>query len=91
MSHTKQEYNSVLSACREVFIKKNDDYGTSWRLFRPSSLTDQIYIKAQRIRNIEESGKNAVGDDDQSVYAFQGAKVSNMLDFAKCYDEGLKT
>ena len=63
MSQTKQEYNEVLHACREVFLKKNEDYGTSWRLFRPSSLTDQIYIKAHRIRNIEESGKNAVGDD----------------------------
>ena len=63
MSQTKQEYNEVLTACREVFLKKNQDYGTSWRLFRPSSLTDQIYIKAQRIRNIEESGNNAVGDD----------------------------
>ena len=63
MTQTKQEYNEVLHACREVFLKKNEDYGTSWRLFRPSSLTDQIYIKAQRIRNIEESGKNAVGDD----------------------------
>jgi len=63
MSNTKQEYTHVLNACREVFLKKNQDYGTSWRLFRPSSLTDQIYIKAQRIRNIEETGRNAVGDD----------------------------
>ena len=53
----------MIKSCKSVFLRKNEDYGTSWRLFRPSSLTDQIYIKAQRIRNIEDSGKNAVGDD----------------------------
>ncbi|PHX92264.1 MAG: hypothetical protein CK532_04020 [Flavobacteriales bacterium] len=68
MSDTNQEYATILFACREVFLKKNEDYGTSWRLFRPSSLTDQIYIKAQRIRNIEESGRNAVGDNIRSEF-----------------------
>lgn len=68
MPDTNQEYAAILFSCREVFLKKNEDYGTSWRLFRPSSLTDQIYIKAQRIRNIEESGRNAVGDDIRSEF-----------------------
>ena len=63
MQDTKKQYNTVIKSCKSVFLRKNEDYGTSWRLFRPSSLTDQIYIKAQRIRNIEDSGKNAVGDD----------------------------
>lgn len=63
MSNTSVQYDSVVSRCKEIFQKKNKDYGPSWRLFRPSSLTDQILIKAQRIRNIESSGKNHVGDD----------------------------
>lgn len=61
--NTKEQYQEVLNKCRAVFLKKNSDYGASWRLFRPSSLTDQLFIKAQRIRNIEESGVNNVGDD----------------------------
>ena len=68
MNETKKQYSAAIKQCKSVFLKKNEDYGPSWRLFRPSSLTDQIYIKAQRIRNIEESGKNAVGDDIQSEF-----------------------
>lgn len=68
MDLTRQQYNEVLGKCREIFVKKNTDYGTSWRLFRPSSITDQIFIKAQRIRNIETSGKNLVGDDIASEF-----------------------
>lgn len=63
MPSTKEQYDEVIQKCQNVFEKKNRDYGPSWRLFRPSSLTDQIYIKAQRIRNIEQTGKNHVGDD----------------------------
>jgi hypothetical protein len=47
MQDTKKQYNTVIKSCKSVFLRKNEDYGTSWRLFRPSSLTDQIYIKAQ--------------------------------------------
>ena len=65
---TPAQYDAVVEACRKIFLKKNSDYGTSWRLFRPSSLTDQIYIKAQRIRNIETSGTNTVGDDILSEF-----------------------
>ena len=53
---TIQEFEKEISKCREIFIKKLKDYGTSWRVMRPSSLTDQIYIKARRIRSIEEKG-----------------------------------
>ncbi len=68
MSKTKEQYLEVINECRNIFIRKNEDYGTSWRLFRPSSLTDQLFIKAQRIRNVEESGKNHVGDDLRSEF-----------------------
>ena len=53
---TESEYQAVIEYCRELFIKKNQDYGTSWRILRLPSITDQIYIKAQRIRTIQEKG-----------------------------------
>ncbi len=62
MSSTSVQYDAIVSRCQDIFQQKNNDYGPSWRLFRPSSLTDQILIKAQRIRNIESTGKNHVGD-----------------------------
>ena len=54
---TLKEFKTAIEGCREVFEKKLKDYGTSWRIMRPSSLTDQIYIKARRIRTIEEKGE----------------------------------
>ena len=55
-SKTIQEFETAIDKCRDIFVKKLKDYGTSWRVMRPSSLTDQIYIKARRIRSIEEKG-----------------------------------
>ena len=54
--------------CRTIFEKKTRDYGTSWRILRLPSLTDQIFIKANRIRSIEESGENRIGDDVRGEY-----------------------
>lgn len=53
---TEEQFSAVIALCRSVFEKKMIDYGTSWRIMRPSSLTDQIYIKAKRIRTLEENG-----------------------------------
>lgn len=53
---TAKEFSAIKSSCREVYEKKMLDYGTSWRIMRPSSLTDQIFIKAKRIRSLEEKG-----------------------------------
>ena len=52
-SKTEEQFKDVLHECRELFAKKLHDYGASWRILRPSSLTDQLYIKAKRIRSIE--------------------------------------
>ncbi len=68
MERTREQYNAVLQVCRNIFEKKNSDYGTSWRVFRPESITDQIFIKAQRIRNIETSGTNLVGEDIEGEF-----------------------
>ena len=55
-------YEKAISLCRDIFKKKTHDYGTAWRVLRPSSITDQIFIKAQRIRSIEEKQENKVGE-----------------------------
>jgi hypothetical protein len=60
--NTEQQYRDVISFCKELFQKKNKDYGTSWRILRLPSLTDQIFIKAQRIRSIQEKGTQRIED-----------------------------
>lgn len=68
MSETVEQYNKVIAKCREIFEKKTKDYGTAWRILRPSSLTDQIFIKAQRIRTLQETGMNKVGEDIEDEF-----------------------
>lgn len=63
MSRTSEQYQNVINSSKEIFIKKTKDYGTSWRVLRPISIVDQIFIKAQRIRNIQEMGQQKVDDD----------------------------
>ena len=65
---TSQEYNEVIAVCKSLFLKKTKDYGTAWRLLRSSSITDQIFIKAQRIRTLEEKKVSKVGEDITSEY-----------------------
>ncbi|HVZ97714.1 MAG TPA: DUF1599 domain-containing protein [Chitinophagaceae bacterium] len=60
---TDQQYNDVIKSCRDIFIKKTKDYGTSWRVYRTISIADQLYIKARRIRNIQEKGRQKIDDD----------------------------
>jgi hypothetical protein len=62
MSNTIEQYDAVINKCRELFAKKTYDYGTAWRILRPSSLTDQIFIKAQRIRTIQTTGAQQVSE-----------------------------
>lgn len=62
MTKTEFEYRQIIAICRELFQKKNKDYGTSWRILRLPSLTDQIFIKAQRIRSIQEKGVQKIDD-----------------------------
>lgn len=62
MEKTNQQYDTVMDSCRKVFSHKMKDYGTAWRILRPISLTDQIFIKASRIRSIEEKGVSKVDE-----------------------------
>jgi len=67
-TNTSTEFDEVIAVCRSLFLKKTKDYGTAWRILRPSSITDQIFIKAQRIRTLEETKVNKVGEGVVSEY-----------------------
>jgi len=60
MEQTITEYDSIIKKCEDIFAKKLKDYGSAWRILRISSLTDQIFIKAQRIRSIEQKGEQKI-------------------------------
>ena len=62
LSKTEQQFKDVMVECRTLFQKKLHDYGASWRILRPSSLTDQLYIKAKRIRSLEIKKESLVGE-----------------------------
>lgn len=66
---TSGQYDEVTAQCRNTFIKKTKDYGTSWRVYRIISVADQIYIKAKRIRTIQDKKKQKIGDDIKSEFA----------------------
>ncbi len=66
MKDTKQQFEQVIAACRELFSKKLHDYGAAWRILRPASVTDQIFIKANRIRSIETKGVALVDEGIRS-------------------------
>jgi len=68
MEKTVQQFQEIVAHCRDLFFKKTADYGTAWRILRPASITDQLYIKALRIRSIEEKGKQAVADSIESEF-----------------------
>ena|SRR5206468_2950960 len=71
IENTIDQYSSVIKECEQIFVKKTTDYGTAWRVLRPISIVDQLYIKAQRIRNIQDTGQQKVlniGDDIRSEF-----------------------
>ncbi len=68
MSKTSLEYDKVIAICRELFNKKMKDYGSAWRILRLPSLTDQIYIKAQRIRSLQENETRKIEEDEASEF-----------------------
>lgn len=63
MADTNNQYNEVVEKCKDIFIKKTKDYGTAWRVLRPISVVDQIFIKAQRIRTIQDKKQQLVEDN----------------------------
>ncbi len=63
MKDTNRQYDEAARSCRDIFIKKTRDYGTSWRVLRTISIADQLYIKAKRIRTLQESSEQKIGED----------------------------
>jgi len=68
MKDTLRQYENAVKACRDIFLKKTADYGTSWRVLRMISILDQIFIKAKRIRTIQEKGARKIGEDIRSEF-----------------------
>jgi len=68
MQHTSEQYNEVIKICRDLFQKKMKDYGSAWRILRLPSLTDQIFIKAQRIRSLQQNSVRKVDEGEASEF-----------------------
>ena len=68
MTNTSKEYDTVIATCRTLFINKMQDYGCAWRILRLPSLTDQIYIKAQRIRSLQENEVRKIDEDETGEF-----------------------
>ncbi len=68
MQHTSEQYDEIINTCRDLFQKKMKDYGSAWRILRLPSLTDQIFIKAQRIRSLQENEVRKVDEDERSEF-----------------------
>jgi hypothetical protein len=68
MKNTSQEYDKVICTCRDLFVKKMTDYGSAWRILRLPSLTDQIFIKAQRIRSLQENEVRKIDEDETGEF-----------------------
>ena len=68
MQHTSKQYDAVITTCRDLFVNKMKDYGSAWRILRLPSLTDQIFIKAQRIRKLQENEVRKVDEDERSEF-----------------------
>lgn len=63
MSSTNRQYDEAVQSCKDIFLKKTRDYGTSWRVLRTISIADQLFIKARRIRTLQQTGEQKVGED----------------------------
>ena len=86
--NTEEELKEVTKLCRDVFAKKTYDYGASWRILRPSSMTDQIYIKANRIRSIETKGVSYVDEGIRPEFiGIVNYAVIGLIQLEKGYSE----
>ena len=84
MEDTKSQYQNIISKSRKIFIDKNSDYGSSWRVLRIISLVDQINIKAQRIRNLQNNISNKIDEDQTSeFYGIINYSIMGLIQFEK--------
>ena len=73
MRNTSQEFDKVIAFCRQLYINKMKDYGSAWRILRLPSLTDQIFIKAQRIRSLQENETRKIDEDETAEFVVDTA------------------
>ena len=86
MKDTKQQFEHVISICRDLYVKKLHDYGPAWRILRPSSVTDQLLIKAKRIRSIEIKGVALIDEGIRSEFiAIVNYGLIGLIQLAKGY------
>lgn len=86
MKDTKQQFEHVISICRDLYVKKLHDYGPAWRILRPSSVTDQLLIKAKRIRSIEIKGIALIDEGIRSEFiAIVNYGIIGLIQLAKGY------
>ena len=81
MDKTVKQFDAALQTCRNLFVKKLSDYGASWRIMRPCSITDQIYIKAKRIRSLEIKGEAMIAKNHDYDEAWRSMRVNSYTDF----------
>ena len=87
-SRTEKEFRGALSECRALFEKKLHDYGASWRILRPSSLTDQLFIKAMRIRSLEVKQQSMVGEGIRPEFiALVNYGIVGLIQLSKGYSD----
>ncbi len=88
MPDTNKQYDEVMAQCRQMFVSKMGDYGPNWRILRPQTLTDQILIKARRIRTIEINGESRVGEDIWPEYVgIINYGIMELIQLEKGYSE----
>ncbi len=88
--NTEEQFRGVVAECRSLFEKKLHDYGASWRILRPSSLTDQLYIKAKRIRSLEVKGESLVGEGIRPEFvALINYGIVGLIQLAKGYADSV--
>lgn len=89
MKNTNEQYDAIIAASREIFRLKTKDYGTAWRILRPSSLTDQIFIKASRIRSIQEKGEMKIDESVEGEFqAMVNYSVMVMIQLSHAVKDG---
>jgi len=92
MMDTKQQFEQVIAICRNLFEKKLEDYGASWRILRTQSVTDQIYIKACRIRSLETKGTSKINEDIRSEFiAIVNYGVIGLIQFHRGFTDVVDT
>ena len=86
---TEEQFDQVIAECRDIYTKKLKDYGAAWRIMRPCSITDQLFIKANRIRSLETKGVSLVGDGIKpELIAIVNYGIIGQIQLAHGYAEG---